>query len=204
MPEAVCCPKCWTWDELGKRTSCKRCGTPLILADGRSVPEAAAQGSTAPLVPAFAGNAPALPMVRITRAGVDWVDIARFFTIGYGLLVMAGLIALSLFIPSVKVPVTDPNTGLTTIQTVSLGPAWAIVGIFVLAFFLLFAWLTKFLIARIIFLGIDGLWIIAALSRLGTGGDSGGLLPLAQLIIDLAYGAVLIMSFVSPRPGSRS
>src|SRR5207249_6471716 len=67
-----------------------------------------------------------------------------------------------------------------------------------------FAWLTKFLIARIIFLGIDGLWIIAALSRLGTGGDSGGLLPLAQLIIDLAYGAVLIMSFVSPRPGSRS
>ena len=57
MPEAVCCPKCWTWDELGKRTACKRCGTPLILADGRTVTEAAAQGNVAPLVPVFAGNA---------------------------------------------------------------------------------------------------------------------------------------------------
>src|SRR5207237_9703330 len=104
----------------------------------------------------------------------------------------------------VPVPRAAPTPGLTTLETVRLGPAWAIVGLLVLAFFLLFAWLTKFLIARIIFLGIDGLWIIAALSRLGTGGDSGGLLPLAQLIIDLAYGAVLIKSFVSPRPGSRS
>src|SRR5438132_13197362 len=116
MPEAVCCPKCWTWDELGKRTSCKRCGTPLILADGRTATEAAGQGSATPLTPAFARNAPALPMVRITRAGVDWVDIARFFTIGYGLLVMAGLMALSLFLPSVKVPIIDPHTGLTNLQ----------------------------------------------------------------------------------------
>lgn len=202
MPEAVVCPKCWSWDELGKRTNCSQCGTPLVLADGRMVGDAA-HGTAAPLVPAMAGGAIAYPVARVSRAGVDWVDIARLITIGYGLLVVAALIILSLFIPNVKAPITDPNTGLTSIQTINLGPAWAIAGIFVIASFILFAWLTKFVIARVIFLGFDGLWIIAALSRLSTG-DTGTLLPVAQLIIDIAYGAIIIMSLVSPRPSSRA
>jgi hypothetical protein len=35
----VCCPTCWKWSELGKLMTCKRCGTPLILADGRRADE---------------------------------------------------------------------------------------------------------------------------------------------------------------------
>ena len=38
----VCCPTCWKWSELGEVMTCKRCGTPLILQDGRRVDEVAA------------------------------------------------------------------------------------------------------------------------------------------------------------------
>ena len=203
MPEAVCCPKCWTWDELGKRTACKQCGTPLILADGRTVTEAATQGSVAPLVPVFAGNAPAYPMVRITRAALDWVDIARFVTIGYGVFVTVALIFLSFALPHINVPIADPKTGLTTVQTVNLGPAFAIAAVILAGVFALFAWLTRFLIARIIFLGFDGLAILSALAHLGAG-QTVSWASAVDLMIDLGYGAVLFMSVVAPRAGFRS
>jgi len=38
----VCCPTCWKWSELGVLMACKRCGTPLLLSDGRRVDEVAA------------------------------------------------------------------------------------------------------------------------------------------------------------------
>ncbi len=38
----VCCPTCWKWTELGTVLTCKRCGTPLILPDGRRADEVAA------------------------------------------------------------------------------------------------------------------------------------------------------------------
>ena len=198
MPEAVCCPKCWTWDELGKRTNCKQCGTPLILADGRSVTEAANPGS-APLVPAFAGNAAALPTSRVTRRGVDWVDIARLVTAGYGLLIVVGLIILGFAFQHLDVPITNPNTGQPTIETINLGPGFAIVAIFTAGFFALFTWLTKFLVARIIFLALDALSILSLVSHLATGSGSFSLLSAASLIIDLGYALVLVLSIVSPR-----
>jgi hypothetical protein len=37
VAETVCCPTCWTWSELQKSTTCKRCGTPLIFANGNRV-----------------------------------------------------------------------------------------------------------------------------------------------------------------------
>jgi hypothetical protein len=198
MHETVCCPKCWTWDELGKRTTCKQCGTPLILADGRTVTEAANPGS-APLVPAFAGNAAALPTTRVTRRGVDWVDIARLVTAGYGLLIVVGLIILGLAFQHLDVPITNPNTGQTTIETINLGPGFAIVAIFIAGFFALFTWLTKFLVARIIFLALDALSILSLVSHLATGSGSFSLLSAASLIIDLGYALVLVLSIVSPR-----
>jgi len=38
----VCCPTCWKWTELGTVYMCKRCGTPLIMTDGRRADEVAA------------------------------------------------------------------------------------------------------------------------------------------------------------------
>lgn len=42
MPATVCCPTCWSWSKPGQRTTCRRCGTPLIYADGRPVAPIAA------------------------------------------------------------------------------------------------------------------------------------------------------------------
>lgn len=50
----VCCPNCWSWSELGKRATCKQCGTPLIFADGRVVGQAEAP---APPPAAFVSSA---------------------------------------------------------------------------------------------------------------------------------------------------
>src|SRR5205823_783978 len=132
MAEAVVCPKCWSWDHTAKRANCRLCGTPLV--------------------PAIAGGATVYPMVGVSRSGVDWVDIAMFITIGYGLVILAVLIIMSIAMPNIKVPITNPSTGLTTVQTFNLGPIFAIAGVITAGFFLIFAWLTKYWIARIIFL----------------------------------------------------
>jgi hypothetical protein len=36
---SVCCPTCWTWSKQRKSGMCERCGTPLLLPDGRSAAE---------------------------------------------------------------------------------------------------------------------------------------------------------------------
>ena len=205
MPDSVCCPTCWSWVEPGKRTTCKRCRTPLIFADGRTVGEVAANPAGTPLVPAFAGSAPVYPMAAVSRRGTDWVDVARLVTIGYGALLTVALLVFGLVFQHVSVPITDPNTGITTVQTLNIGPAFAVAAIFVGGVFALFAWLTKFFIARIIFLIFDGLAILSALSSLGAGQTGAfGLLSAADLMIDLVYGGVLVMSIMSTRSASRS
>jgi hypothetical protein len=150
-------------------------------------------------VPAFAGNAATLPTARVARRGVDWIDIARLVTAGYGLLVVIGLIILGIAFQHLNVPITNPNTGQTTVETIDLGPGFAIVAIFTAGFFALFTWLTKFMVARIIFLGLDALSILSLVSHLGAAPGSVGLLGAASLIIDLGYALVLILSLVSPR-----
>ncbi len=203
MAGNVCCPKCWTWQELGKRTTCKACGTALILADGRTVAEAAASTVAAPgVLSAYAGATPAFPMGQSRPTGVDWVFVARLITLGYGAVVVVGLVILSIAIPHITVPITDPNTGATTNETINLGPAFAIVAVVVGGIFLLFAWLTRFLIARIIFLIFDGLALLSAFAHIGAG-QSLTVISALDLVLDLAYGAVLAMSVISPRNNYR-
>lgn len=203
MAGNVCCPKCWTWQDLGKRTTCKACGTALILADGRTVAEAATSTGAAPgMVSAYAGAMPAFPMGQSRPTGVDWVFVARLITLGYGAAVVVGLVILSIAIPHITVPVTDPNTGVTTNQTINLGPAFAIVAAVVGGIFLLLAWLTRFFIARIIFLIFDGLALLSAITHIGAG-QGVTVISALDLVLDLAYGAVLVMSITSPRKDYR-
>ena len=201
MSEAVVCPKCWSWDQAGKRANCKQCGTPLVLPDGRTIVEAK-EGKPSPLL-AMAGGGAALPVARVSKSGIDWVDIAMFITIGYGLVILAVLVVMSFVMPNIKIPVTNPSTHLTTVQTFNLGPVFAVAGVITFGFFLLFAWLTKYLIARLIFLGFDGLAVLISLGHISAG-ESVTLLSAADLAIDIAYGLVLVMSLVSPRSGFKS
>jgi hypothetical protein len=207
MASQVCCPGCWTWSDLGKRTTCARCGTALILPDGRDVQ--AAQGDPPPPPPPPPGfgyavqphvavptgfSVPAYQSITPAR-GTDWVGICRWITIGYGLLVVLGLIAFGLLVRHINVPITDPSTGIVTVQTFDIGAAFAIGAIFVGALFALFAWLTRYTVARLIFLILDALSVLSALSALGRT-QGFGVVGLVSLAVDAAYGGALVMSLL--------
>ncbi|HEX4864201.1 MAG TPA: hypothetical protein VFV02_09025, partial [Acidimicrobiales bacterium] len=83
-PVTVCCPTCWTWSQLKNSTSCKRCGTPFVLPDGRRLDQVQ-DSSGGPAPPAFA-NAPTVALGIPTVEGVNWILIARWITIVYGTL----------------------------------------------------------------------------------------------------------------------
>jgi hypothetical protein len=214
MPESVCCPSCWNWSELGKRTTCKRCGASLILPDGRNVdsvrslpppppPPPAAFAPTGPQAAATPAGFPApLYHSMISTTGTDWVAICRWITIGYGVLCGLTLIAIGLLVRHLNIPITDPNTGIVTVQTFDIGAAFAIAAIMVLALFALLAWLTKFTLARVIFLLLDVLAIFDVIGGAGSIGNAGSLwfLSVGSLLVDAVYGGALLMSLLQRPP----
>jgi hypothetical protein len=214
MPANVCCPSCWSWSELGKRTTCKQCGAPLILPDGRNLDSVRSQPPPPPPPPAaFApsGFQPAAspagfpaPLYHsvISTTGTDWVAICRWITIGYGLLCALTLIAIGLLVRHLNIPITDPNTGIVTVQTFDIGAAFAIAAIMVLALFALFAWLTKFTVARVLFLLLDVLAIFDAIAGAGSISQAGSLwfLSVGSLLLDAVYGGALLMSLLQRPP----
>jgi hypothetical protein len=105
--------------------------------------------------------------------------VARWFTIGYGVLLVVALIGIGLLVQNI-------------------GPAFAIAAILVGVVMALFAWLTQYTVARVIFLVLDGLALLSAISQIGVETRTGGVgfLALATLAFDLAYGGVLLMSLL--------
>ena len=138
------------------------------------------------------------PIGRITKARIDWVLIARFITIGCGSLITLGLVVLGLVIRHIDVQLMQD--GITIPQRVDLGPGLAILGVIVAGLFLLFAWLTRYLVARVVFLCFDGLAILSALVQISAQLAVPPLIAV-ELIVDLGYGFVLVMSLISPRTG---
>jgi hypothetical protein len=210
MSDKVCCPSCWTWSDPGKRTTCQRCGSPLLLPDGRTIdtvrsepppppPPPAAFGY--PAIPAAAGlpgfSAPVYPNMT-PATGTDWVAVCRWITIGYGILSALVLIGIGLLIQHINVPIFDPNTGITTVQTFNIGPAFAIAAILVAAVCALFAWLTRYTVARVIFLLVDVLATLNAIAGIGGTAQAGGAgaLGLVSLAVDIVYGWALVMSLL--------
>lgn len=215
MPQSVCCPNCWTWSELGKRTTCQRCGSPLILSDGRTAgavlsdppppppPPAAFAYSGAQAAAGAVGFSGPVHQTVTSSGGTDWVAICRWITIGYGALAALSLIAVGLLIQHINIPITDPTTGIATVQTFNIGPAFAIAAVMVGAVCALFAWLTKYTAARVIFLLLDVLAIFDALAGVGGTAHAGtaGILGLVSLTLDVGYGGALLMSLLSrPQP----
>jgi hypothetical protein len=212
MAQAVCCPSCWSWSDAGKRTTCKSCGAPLILPDGRRIDEVRGAPAPPPPPPASFGYPPnpappvaayANPAFIAQPGSRDWVAICRWITLGYGLLAAIALIAVGLLLRHISVPVTDPNTGSTTIQTFDIGAAFAFAAVILGAFTALFAWLTQYTTARVIFLILDALALLSVFSGVGSTARSGGfgIAELISVAVDLAYGGALVMSLVSrPQP----
>src|ERR1700689_1677273 len=126
-PVAVCCPNCWKWTEVKNSSVCKRCGTPLVLPDGRRLDEA--RDGTAPAPVAF--NAPTVSMAPLT-VGTDWISIARWITAAHGALYVLAIFAIGLLVPSVTVSQIDPYTGQPILQTVNIRPALALLAFIVI------------------------------------------------------------------------
>lgn len=210
MSEKVCCPSCWTWSDIGKRSTCQRCGSPLILPDGRTIdtvrseppPAPPPAAGFAPLgVPAVAGPArfsvPVFPN-RTPVEGRDWVAVCRWITIGYGVLAAVVLIGIGLLVQHISVPITDANTGITTVQTFDISAGFAVAAIMVAAICALFAWLTRHPVARVIFLLLDVLATLDAIAGIGGTAHAGyaGILGLVSLVMDIVYGGALVMSLL--------
>ena len=195
-PVAVCCPTCWKWSELKNSTTCKRCGTPLVLSDGRRVDQA--RDGTAPT--AMTLKAPAVSLAPLT-VGTDWIAIARWITIAYGSLQVLGIFAIGLLVPTLTVPVQDPATGTIVDQTLNIRPFLALVAFLAIVFFAIIVWLTKYGIARAIVLFVVFLQAIGEISRLGTDTSAVVGATIVALLCDAGFAYVLIMSFVShPHP----
>jgi len=193
---AVCCPTCWRWSELKNSTTCKRCGSPLVLSDGRRVDQA--RDGTAPATVTI--RAPTVSLAPLT-VGTDWISIARWITIAYGVLQVLGIFAIGLLIPSITVPVQDPTTGVIADQTLNIRPFLALVAVVAIVFFAIIVWLTKYGIARGIVLVVVLLEALAAMSRMGSEQSTAVAASVVSLLCDAGFAYVLVMTFVSrPQP----
>lgn len=130
----------------------------------------------------------------------DWVAVCRWITLGYGGLVTAMLLVVGLLIRHVSVPVNDPTTGLVVYRTLDLGAPLAIAAILVFGFFALFAWLTRYAVARAIFAVFTAIAIYNTATHLGLYAQETTLemITLLGLAINVAYGWALLMSFLRP------
>ncbi len=134
-------------------------------------------------------------------SGTDWVAVARWLTVGYGVLTVIGALAVGLLVRHITVPVTDPNTGHIVNQTFDIGALMVFAAAIVAVLFAFFAWLMQFALARIIMLVLTLLAALSALARLSGGPMSLLAASLGSLLLDAGLGFVLVMSIVSrPRP----
>ena len=145
-------------------------------------------------------NAPTVSLAPLT-VGTDWITIARWITVAYAALQVLAIFAIGLLIPTITVPVQDPNTGTIVDQTLNIRPFLALVAFVAIIFYAVIVWLTKYGIARAIVLVVVLLEALATVSRLSTETSTAVVATLISLLCDAGFAFVLVMSFVShPRP----
>jgi hypothetical protein len=145
-------------------------------------------------------NAPTVSLVPLT-VGTDWIVIARWITVAYAALQIAGIFAIGLLVPTITVPLQDPNTGAIVDQTLNIRPFLALVAFVAIIFYAVIVWLTKYGVARAIVLVVVLLQALAAVSRLSTENSTAMVVTIVSLLCDAGFAFVLVMSFVShPRP----
>jgi|SRR5579863_4077846 len=193
-PVAVCCPNCWKWTEVKNSSVCKRCGTPLVLPDGRRLDQA--RDGTAPTPVSI--KAPTVSLEPLT-VGTDWIAIARWITAAQGALYVLAIFAIALLVPSVTVSQQNPYNGQIVLQTVNIRPALALLAFVVIVVFAFFVWLIKFGITRGILLALTVLGMLATLGHLGAETTTGVAASITNLFVAAGTSFVLIMSFASPQ-----
>jgi hypothetical protein len=203
----VCCPTCWTWSELKRSTTCKRCNTPLILPDGRSVEQVAHPSADAPPPPpppAYAFNGPAVSFASAPTGGMNWVALARWILVAQGALGLIAVFVIGFADQYINVPVRDAATGRVILETINLRPFLFVAAIAIILVIALFTWLIGFAIARVIYLMLIVLGIFESLSRVSGTPATIVAVTLVDLLFDIGFGFVLVMSLINQPSRSSS
>lgn len=198
MAATVCCPNCWTWSEYKNSTACKRCGTPLILPDGRRVDEVTSGQPPSTPGAGYAFNAPMAALAAPTSGGMDWVLAVRWVTAAYGALAIIGLLGYGLLFQYLNVPEQDPVTGRLIEETINIRPFLLVVAIVVAIVFGIFTWLVGYTLARVIWLILIVVGAFATLSRLSGEPSQAVLATVLSLGFSAAMAFLLVMSLLPP------
>jgi hypothetical protein len=195
----VCCPTCWTWSEYKKSTACKRCGTPLILPDGRRVDDVTSWQPTSTPEAGYAFNPPMASLAAPSQ-GMDWVAAVRWVTAAYGAIAIVGVLAYGLLFQYLNVPAQDPVTGRIVEETINIRPFLLGVAVVAAIIFGLFTWLVGYTLARVIWLVLIVISAFATLSRISGEPSQAVLATVLSLAFSASMAFLLVMSLLPP-PG---
>ena len=142
-------------------------------------------------------NAPTVSLAPLV-VGTNWIAIARWITMAYGVLTIVSIFAFGLLVPSVTVPVQDPNTGVIINQTFNIRAFLAIVALIVRVL------LAVHLAPEVRHRARDpavvaGLELLLALGRMGSEQPTAVIASIGSLVGNAAFVFVLIMSFAAPQ-----
>ncbi|MFN2581315.1 MAG: hypothetical protein ABR498_01060 [Candidatus Dormibacteria bacterium] len=219
MAATVVCPGCWTWSERLLRTTCKRCGLPLVYADGRRVsepppePPSPAPASPAPdglaleMEPApapptavlqFAG-APLYSMAAIRPGPFDWLALARWFTVAGGAVAVAAILATGLFVRHVTLTVFDTTSGAFITRTYGVGFVVVAVAFGYAVAIAVVASLIRFSLVRALFLllTLAAMWTAVTELEVTTGFVRTSVM--IGIGLNAVWALILALTFVGPR-----
>jgi hypothetical protein len=194
----VCCPTCWTWSEYKNSTACKRCGTPLILPDGRRVDDVTSGQPTSTPGAGYAFNAPMATLAAPSSGGMDWVAAVRWVTAAYGAVAIIGVLGYGLLFQYLNVPVQDPVTGRIIEETINIRPFLLGVAVVAAIIFGLFTWLVGYTLARVIWLALIVISAFATLSRINGEPSQAVLATVLSLAFSVSMAFLLVMSLLPP------
>jgi hypothetical protein len=203
----VTCSRCWLWQPLGRSTTCRACGAPLITAMGGRVDQAWAPAAGDPAAvaagyPPAGGWAPP-SYVRMTGAetasGTDWVLWVRVVLAVPSLLLAAMLMILGLLLQHVTLPAAAGQVP----QTVDIGPVVVVLVVMILAITALIVWLARFAVVRAILLILVAVNVVSVLIQIAGAIPVDRIAMLVDVGWDIGYAALLILSLTSPRPQPR-
>ena len=128
---------------------------------------------------------------------MDWVSLARWILVAQGALGLLAVFVIGFADQYVNVPVRDAATGRVVLETINLRPILLAAAIAIIVVIGLFTWLIGFAAARVIYLMLIVLGIFESLSRIGGVPASIVAVTLADLLFDIGFGFVLVMSLIN-------
>lgn len=128
---------------------------------------------------------------------MNWVALARWILVAQGALGLLAVFVIGFADQYINVPVRDAATGRVVLETINLRPILFVAAIAIILVIALFTWLIGFAIARVIYLMLILLGIFESLSRLNGTPATIVAVTFVDLLFDIGFGFVLVMSLIN-------